>query len=429
MSSVYRQLIRGKAIPWRFRNALEKWVETACYEQIPALYRLLHFGEVRDRLRALTQGPRHHFYGYYDKSPWDASGRYVLAHESGFNDHAPRAEEPVEIGLIDVGDPGRFVPVARSLAWNWQQGTMAAWHPAAENRVVHNDCRRGRPIGIVRDISGVELASYDRPIYAMMPDGEHAYSVNFARLAEHRPGYGYVNASDAWANEPHSPHDGLWRIDMLSGRSELLISLAELAGREPKASMTGAFHYLNHVQPSRGGKRVAFFHIWHRGEQSWEVRLYTCAPDGTDLRCLLDTGSISHYDWRDDDTILVWARHPRGQNRSHFLLLSHANSEISVFGGASLTEDGHCTFSPDRAWVLNDTYPDAHEKRTLMIVGAQDGRRLDVVRLASPKSKWWGEIRCDLHPRWSRDGKQVCIDSLHEGTRQMYAVDIEDLVG
>ena len=35
-------------------------------------------------VRAVTRGPRHHFFGYYDKCPWDASGRYMLAVETTF---------------------------------------------------------------------------------------------------------------------------------------------------------------------------------------------------------------------------------------------------------------------------------------------------------------------------------------------------------
>ena len=29
--------------------------------------------------RAVTKGPKHHWFGYYDKSPWSADGRYLLS--------------------------------------------------------------------------------------------------------------------------------------------------------------------------------------------------------------------------------------------------------------------------------------------------------------------------------------------------------------
>jgi dipeptidyl aminopeptidase/acylaminoacyl peptidase len=38
-----------------------------------------------------------------------------------------------------------------------------------------------------------------------------------------------------------------------------------------------------------------------------------------------------------------------------------------------------------------------------------------------------GDIRCDLHPRWSPDGSTVSFDSVHEGDRQIYLVDVSDI--
>jgi hypothetical protein len=188
--------------------------------------------------------------------------------------------------------------------------------------------------------------------------------------------------------------------------------------------MTDGFHYINHIQPSRGSQWIAFFHIWTTGPKSWEVRLYICRPDGSELRCLIDTGRVSHYDWLGDDAILAWAAHP-ATGKQNFLLLK-LDSSTDIFGQESLSQDGHCTFSPDQRWVLNDTYSDQFDMRTLMLVQWPDGDRINIARLFSPKSKWWGEIRCDLHPRWSPDGRKVCIDSVHEGTRQMYIVDVSE---
>jgi hypothetical protein len=337
-----------------------------------------------------------------------------------FNDRAPGPHDRLRIGVVHLADK-RFEPLGESLAWNWQQGAMLAWHPADPERLlIHNDRRDGKLVGVVRDTSGNEKRVYDRPIYTLSPDGKTAWSLNFARLAKHRPGYGYAGVEDPWADIAHPDEDGIHAIDLESGSGTLIVSLDHLARLDPTPAMTGQCHWLNHIQANPQGSRIAFFHLWREGEKGWGVRLYVSRPDGSELSCALDTGRISHYDWLDEDHVLVWARRKEGGER--FLLVDVRDGGYQVFGEGVLTEDGHDTFSPDRRWVLNDT--PTGDMRTLMLVSWPDNSAS--TSLGIPPAKWWGEIRCDLHPRWSRDGRQVCIDSVHEGSRQMYVVDVSE---
>ena len=50
-------------------------------------------------------------------------------------------------------------------------------------------------------IDGRVLQRYQRPLYALSPDGRLGWSLDFARLARHRPGYGYAGITDPRAHE------------------------------------------------------------------------------------------------------------------------------------------------------------------------------------------------------------------------------------
>ena len=67
---------------------------------------------------------REYFFGYYDKSPWDASGRYVICMRAvdTWTDVAPR--EPADILLIDAKNKNESRVVATTRSWNVQQGCM-----------------------------------------------------------------------------------------------------------------------------------------------------------------------------------------------------------------------------------------------------------------------------------------------------------------
>jgi hypothetical protein len=75
-----------------------------------------------------------------------------------------------------------------------------------------------------------------------------------------------------------------------------------------------------------------------------------------------------------------------------------------------------------------DTYPDIHSKRHVLLYNEMQNKCLDIAQLYSPP-KLTGPLRCDLHARWNHGGTQVCIDSAHEGTRQMYLLDVGKITG
>ena len=68
--------------------------------------------------------------------------------------------------------------------------------------------------------------------------------------------------------------------------------------------------------------------------------------------------------------------------------------------------------------ILTDTYPDKYRNQHLYFYDIQNEVKKKIAYFYSP-TKFTGEFRCDLHPRFSHDGSKICIDSPHTGKRQM----------
>ena len=72
-----------------------------------------------------------YFFGYYDKSPWDITDRYMLCMRANntWSDVSPR--ETADILIIDTekeeDDPKRTKKIAETRAWNVQQACMLQW--------------------------------------------------------------------------------------------------------------------------------------------------------------------------------------------------------------------------------------------------------------------------------------------------------------
>lgn len=373
-------------------------------------------------VRAVTRGPKHHFFGYYDKCPWDQTGRYLLAMEVGFVGRQPEPGEPLTVGMVDLNDADRYIPFDETTAWSWQQGTMLQWLGLKANReVIYNSVADGRYVSIVRDVHSGTTRTLPRPIYAVSADGKQAVSLDFDRVNRLRPGYGYMALPEKHGDEPAPADGGIYAMDLPTGENRLIIPIAWAAGHRPDERFKDAHHWFNHLQFNPSGTRFIFLHRWSTGK-SWYTRMYTARPDGSDIRLHADHGMVSHFDWRDDRTILAWAA--LGPQVNRFGLFDVDSDRVEVLGEGKLTQDAHCSYSPDRKWLLMDSYPNRDGDQSLFLYHPETARRIDLGAFQLPAAFRHKPWRCDLHPRWSRDARQICIDSAHEPTRQVYVLEI-----
>ena len=378
-------------------------------------------------MRPVTAGPKFHWFGYYDKWQFDPSDRYALGMEVDFEGRSPRPEDEIALGLIDLQDGDRWSEIGRTQAWCWQQGCMLQWRPGSAREVLWNAREGDAFVCRVLDVDSGRSRSLPRAVYSLSPDGKTAVCADFRRIQDMRPGYGYAGLPDPNAGVLAPDDVGIWAQDMDTGASELIVSVAQIAALPyPHGDLSAAKHYFNHLLFSPDGTRFIFLHRWRFGDGPFHTRMLTAALDGTDVRVVDDYGKTSHFIWRDPARILAWSWHPSAE--SAFYLYGDGDGQVEPVGQGAMRVNGHCTYLPGGRWVLNDTYP-LGEARTqeLYLYDVASDRRAELGALTAP-AEYTDEWRCDLHPRANRAGTQVMVDSAHAGGRQMYLLDVSEIL-
>ncbi|MBI1319563.1 MAG: hypothetical protein GC168_11540 [Candidatus Hydrogenedens sp.] len=377
-------------------------------------------------IRAITSGPQAHWFGYYDKQQFSPDGRYILGMETGFEGRTPAPDDTIALGMVDTDDNDRWIPLAETRAWSWQQGCMFQWVPGSDTQVIYNDRRDGAFVSVLLDVQSREERVLPAAIYTLHPSGKWGIGLDFARLDHTRPGYGYKGVEDATADVLIPEDSGIYRVDFETGAVTTLVTLAQVAAVPWDVEPQGR-HWFNHLLFNPDGSRFIFLHRAQvKPGGQWSTRMFTAAADGSALHVVADAGMVSHFIWHDPAHLLTWSREEDTGNKFHYY--TDQTDEVKVIGEDVLTHDGHCTYSPDGQWILTDTYPDKDRMQSLMLYRPSDGTLLPLGKFYLKKPSE-AEFRCDLHPRWNRDGTKICIDSMHLGDqRQMYVLEVGKLL-
>ncbi|MBN1246795.1 MAG: hypothetical protein JXC32_04015 [Anaerolineae bacterium] len=389
----------------------------------------------------LTPEPGHFAFGYYDRCPWDSTQELHLALQIPQQDHLPEPGELAGVGVVERRTR-RFHKLADTRAWCHQQGAMTLWLKHQPRTFVYNDFVKDgdcwRPIARIHNLDRGETGHLDVPIYTISGDGRWGLTLNFSRIP--RRGYSYALAPLPRDDpNPDLDGDGLFLVDMQSSSTRLIASYRQMIACHPypydlAATDPGAYMWLNHAIFNSDSSRAMV--LFRTAPQMvppvpWRTHMMTMALDGSDLRCSLSDiywrhGAISHQIWgRTPGEILVdadWCG--RGHeyvvfDESHHPFQAH---RISPGMGPA----GHLNFSPDGRRMVADTYPNEDGVQRLALVDVASGEITELGRFLHRTPGATGDVRCDLHPRWSADGRLLTVDTIHEGERKVFMLVIGD---
>lgn len=369
----------------------------------------------------------HYFYGYYDTLAFDPTDRYHLCTKVGFWDRLPREDDVAELGMIDV-ETGKYAPLAATTAWNFQQSAMLQWNPANPASEIIFNARRGSDYyGVVLNIQTGARRELDRPVANVSGDGRWGVSINFNRVFDFRAGYGYAGVRDPYYDVPQPEDDGVFLIDMQTGKSRLILSFAQmgegLKGDVPDAD--GRKLVINPVTFNTDGSRIfVLVRTFPDSGSLWHSGMCTIDRNGGGFYKLKPYSYTSHYNWRDRDHLLCYSSTEKGTG---LFLYTDQSRETLRYSPEFFTMDLHCSYGRDKRYIVGDGYPDSDLSRPMFFYDTETNRGMQLFRVKS-QPLCEGDIRCDLHTRWSHDGRRLSFDSTHEGYRGVYLADISALV-
>ena len=386
--------------------------------------------------RAITTGPHDHlFASYYGVNAWSSDGRYVLALETDLNGRLPAPGEKAKVGVVDVQAPGTFITVAETTCWNFQEGTMAHWLPQEPDTFVYNDFRDGKFVAVIVNWRTHAERIVPWPVSAVTRDGTKAISINYARMRLTRPDYGYAGGGqDPREGVVFPEDDGLFLVDLKTGEAKLIVSIAQVRDQVPAVKEgRNPLSYFCHTVFSKDGKRVFWLSRsvdWYDKATAthpmWQTTAFTCDADGRNIRrCFPDGWGASHFNWKDDRTMVVTANY-REAIWTHVEFTVGEEENVHRLAQGLLDWDGHCLYSPDGKFIASDSDQMCGKlyQRFIALYRLEDGAVKSLGSFPIPEAYRGEYWRCDLHGRFRPDGGQFGFNSVHEGSRQLYVMDI-----
>lgn len=389
---------------------------------------------------------------FFDTSPVSPSGRYIALFRFPFEDRSPQPGEKGEVIVIDL-DTGVETLVRETAGWEAQLGANINWG-ADDHALFFNDVDLDTwvPFAWKVDFLRQKHERMSGTVYHASPDGKWLISSNLVNTGRTQPGYGVVvPRENIRRNIGPVSDDGFTLTDTATGRSQMLVSLAELLAKadppmmieNPGAYEIYGFHSKFNPQSDQLMLSVRFFPA--APEAQWnmfkidhkQVRFawFTMGLNGGPIHC-----AVGPEQWEKGGHHGTWF--PDGKRISmnlaidrECLRLVQVNADGS--GLRKMRDDvvgsGHPTVLPDGRHVLTDAYGResvSYGDGTVPIrwIDMETGKEEALARINVNQPHPISELRIDPHPAWDPTGRYVTINGYVGGTRRVFLMDLQSVL-
>jgi len=131
---------------------------------------------------------------------------------------------------------------------------------------------------------------------------------------------------------------------------------------------------------------------------------------------------VSHCFWIDNANLLCYLRGPNGRDGYYQVDVDTGAIKPLLDGALDAFGDGHPHVHGQQ--FVTDTYPDKRRMQHLVMGDLRSGTLTHLGQFHQDFG-YGGQSRCDLHPRWAPDGSGVFFDSVCDGRRRLYFLELE----
>ena len=340
------------------------------------------------------------FYGYYDRCP-ERNGK-IIFHEMD-NGHVSL--------FVRILHNNIEIKLGESKAYNWQMGARAIW--VDDDTISYNDFDGNKYISKWYSLSKQCIIKIIPMPLMDIYNKEYILATNFQRLRNVDFDYSYcclpaMGEKELFDNDK----DGIWIYDLRTDDKRLLLSIGDVLSVKGKILNTGGKHCINHIMIAPDGKSFMFIHRYKiNGKKFDRLMVY----DFENIKCILDDPLQSHFCWLNNHTVMGYCGN---------------NGEIGWFQVDTISGDvekleklthvhpknGHPTKWGD--WIVVDSYPNLSRMQELHAYNIKT-KEIQLLAEFFHDIKHHDYNRCDLHPRFTLDGKAIYVDTLFSGKRQL----------